>query len=131
MKSNEKGRTISDPFLDLENSLGLLFDFFSSKLKLTNKSFRLYGHSGGSQFVHRYLLLSEELRIDKVAMVNTGFYTLDLTPTGNSSKKSEISLSDWINLLSERVFIKFSAFIIKLDLEITCLSSFKYNFTII
>ena len=60
MKSNEKGRTISDPSLDLENSLGLLFDFFSSKLKLTNKSFRLYGHSGCSQFVHRYLLFSEE-----------------------------------------------------------------------
>ena len=75
MKSNSKGRPLKDSSLGLESSLGLLFDFFSSKLKVVTPSFRLYGHSGGSQFVHRYLLLSSETRIDKAAMANAGFYT--------------------------------------------------------
>ena len=109
MKSNEKGRAISDPSLDLENSLGLLFDFFSSKLKLTNKSFRLYGHSGGSQFVHRYLLLSEELRIDKAAMANAGFYTFadDLIkyPFGIKGMRVSDDRLEWFLRLKAGVFL--------------------------
>ena len=109
MKSNEKGRAISDPSLDLENSLGLLFDFFSSKLKLTNKSFRLYGHSGGSQFVHRYLLLSEELRIDKAAMANAGFYTFvddsKKYPFGIKGMRVSDDRLEWFLRLKAGVFL--------------------------
>ena len=75
MKTNKNGKLLSDQSNDLDESLGLLFDFFSIKFNLTNPSFRIYGHSGGSQFVHRYLLLSQETRIDKAAMANAGFYT--------------------------------------------------------
>ena len=75
MKTTKTGRKLKDTSRDLESSLGDIFNFFSSKFKLSNKKFRLYGHSGGSQFVHRYLLLSDETRIDKVAMANAGFYT--------------------------------------------------------
>ena len=75
MKTNEKGKRLKDESLYLDDSLGLLFDFFKSKLKISTTNFRLYGHSGGSQFVHRYLLLSEETRVEKAAMANAGFYT--------------------------------------------------------
>mgnify|MGYP003324404690 FL=1 len=75
MKTTQTGRMLKDTSLDLESSLGDIFNFFSSKFKITTKKFRLYGHSGGSQFVHRYLMLSDETRIDKVAMANAGFYT--------------------------------------------------------
>jgi pimeloyl-ACP methyl ester carboxylesterase len=75
MKTTQTGRVLKDTSRDLESSLGDIFDFFSSKFKITTKKFRLYGHSGGSQFVHRYLLLSDETRVDKVAMANAGFYT--------------------------------------------------------
>ena len=109
MKSNEKGRVISDSSLDLGNSLGLLFDFFSSKLKLTNKSFRLYGHSGGSQFVHRYLLLSEELRIDKAAMANAGFYTFvddsKKYPFGIKGMRVSDDRLEWFLRLKAGVFL--------------------------
>ena len=36
---------------------------------------RLYGYSKGSEFVQRYLLFSNDTRVDKVAMANSGFYT--------------------------------------------------------
>ena len=75
MKTTKTGRKLKDTSRDLESSLGDIFNFFAAKLKLSTKKFRLYGHSGGSQFVHRYLLLSNETRIDKVAMANAGFYT--------------------------------------------------------
>ena len=75
MKTTQTGRMLKDTSLDLESSLGDIFNFFSSKFKITTKKFRLYGHSGGSQFVHRYLMLSDETRIDKVAIANAGFYT--------------------------------------------------------
>jgi pimeloyl-ACP methyl ester carboxylesterase len=75
MKTTQTGRILKDTSRDLESSLGDIFNFFSSKFKISTKKFRLYGHSGGSQFVHRYLLLSDETRIDKVVMANAGFYT--------------------------------------------------------
>ena len=75
MMSTEKGKRLNNQSLYLNNSLGLIFDLFKAKLKLSTSTYRLYGHSGGSQFVHRYLLLSEETRIDKAAMANAGFYT--------------------------------------------------------
>ena len=75
MMSTEKGKLLKDQSLYLNDSLGLLFDFFKAKLTLSTTTFRLYGHSGGSQFVNRYLLLSDETRIEKAAMANAGFYT--------------------------------------------------------
>ena len=75
MMSTERGKLLKDQSLYLTDSLGLFFDYFKAKLKLSTSTFRLYGHSGGSQFVHRYLLLSDESRIEKAAMANAGFYT--------------------------------------------------------
>ena len=75
MMSTERGKLLKDSSLYLTDSLGLLFDYFKAKLKLSTNTFRLYGHSGGSQFVHRYLLLSDESRVEKAAMANAGFYT--------------------------------------------------------
>ena len=52
-----------------------MFDVFKAKLKVKSNQYRIYGHSGGSQFVHRFLLLHGDSRIDKAVMANAGFYT--------------------------------------------------------
>ena len=75
MMSTKNGKLLKDQSMYLNNSLGLLFDFFRFKLKLSTSTYRLYGHSGGSHFVQRYLLLSQETNIEKAAMANAGFYT--------------------------------------------------------
>lgn len=75
MISNEKGRLLKNDSMHLDNSLEILFNFFRSKFKLSTLTYRLFGHSKGSEFVQRYLLLSNDTSVDKAAMANSGFYT--------------------------------------------------------
>lgn len=109
MMSTERGKLLKDESLFLTDSLGLLFDFFKSKLKLSTTTFRLYGHSGGSQFVHRYLLLSDEKRIEKVAMANAGFYTFVDRQTSYPFGIKNMNVSDerieWLLRLKGGVFL--------------------------
>lgn len=39
----------------------------------------LYGHSAGSQFVHRFMLLTEAERVERAVAANAGWYTLPVT----------------------------------------------------
>ena len=109
MMSTERGKLLRDESLFLTDSLGLLFDFFKSKLKLSTTTFSLYGHSGGSQFVHRYLLLSDETRIEKVAMANAGFYTFVDRQTSYPFGIKNMNVSDerieWLLRLKGGVFL--------------------------
>ena len=60
---------------NIDNALGDIFEIITSKYKIRNDKYRIYGHSGGAQFVQRYLLFSNDSRIDKVVLANAGFYT--------------------------------------------------------
>ena len=57
------------------DSISIIFNFFKSKFDLNDNTYRMYGHSGGSQFVHRYLLFGVDARAEKVVMANAGWYT--------------------------------------------------------
>lgn len=109
MMSKENGKSLNDESLYINNSLGLLFDFFKAKLKLSTSNYRLYGHSGGSQFVHRYLLLSSDTRIEKAAMANAGFYTFlddEITyPFGTKKMKISDERIKWFYRLKGGVFL--------------------------
>jgi pimeloyl-ACP methyl ester carboxylesterase len=109
MMSTEKGKLLKDQSLYLNDSLGLLFDFFKAKLKLSTTTFRLYGHSGGSQFVNRYLLLSDETRIEKAAMANAGFYTFvdrqSPYPFGIKNMNVSDERIEWFLRLKSGVFL--------------------------
>lgn len=109
MMSKENGKSLNDESLYINNSLGLLFDFFKAKLKLSTSHYRLYGHSGGSQFVHRYLLLSNDTRIEKAAMANAGFYTFlddEITyPFGTKKMKISDERIKWFYRLKGGVFL--------------------------
>ena len=109
MISNEKGRLLNNKSMHLDNSLGILFDFFHSKLKLSTLSYRLYGHSKGSEFVQRYLLFSNDTRVDKVAMANSGFYTfIDdqiAFPFGTKNMNLSNQRIEWFMRLKGGVFL--------------------------
>ena len=109
MMSKENGKSLNDESLYINNSLGLVFDFFKAKLKLSTSNYRLYGHSGGSQFVHRYLLLSNDTRIEKAAMANAGFYTFlddEITyPFGTKKMKISDERIKWFYRLKGGVFL--------------------------
>ena len=45
-----------------------IFDYFRSRFDIQENSYRIYGHSGGSQFVHRYLLFGQDARVEKAVM---------------------------------------------------------------
>jgi len=69
------GKKLPEGTPDLDNALGNIFEVFSSKHNVRNDKYRIYGHSGGAQFVQRYLLFSSDSRIDKAVLANAGFYT--------------------------------------------------------
>ena len=78
---------------NIDNALGDIFEIITSKYKIRNDKYRIYGHSGGAQFVQRYLLFSNDSRIDKAVLANAGFYTFmnqNLYPFG----LREIDLDD-------------------------------------
>ncbi|MXO90988.1 alpha/beta hydrolase [Pontixanthobacter aquaemixtae] len=52
-----------------------LFDFAVAKLEGKQQQYTLYGHSAGSQFVHRFLFITPEARVTRYLPANAGWYT--------------------------------------------------------
>ncbi len=53
-----------------------LFDAVTGILNSTESEYTLYGHSAGSQFVHRFLFYKPEARVKRYIPANAGWYTL-------------------------------------------------------
>jgi poly(3-hydroxybutyrate) depolymerase len=53
-----------------------LFDVVTSDLASNATDYTLYGHSAGSQFVHRFLYYMPDARVSKAIAANAGWYTL-------------------------------------------------------
>lgn len=75
MMSTSSGRIRENKDLYLNNSIDLFFEHFNEKFGLEARNYMIYGHSGGSQFVHRYLLLSDNPKASKAVAANAGWYT--------------------------------------------------------
>ena len=52
-----------------------LFDAVRTSVGNTNSEYAMYGHSGGSQFVHRYLYYKPNARASRYVLANAGWYT--------------------------------------------------------
>lgn len=53
-----------------------IFDQIVEKLSSRQTHYTIYGHSAGSQFVHRFLYFKPDARIKRVLAANAGWYTL-------------------------------------------------------
>lgn len=55
-----------------------LFGYIKSETGNKSTLYNLFGHSAGSQFVHRYVLFNPNAKIDKAVTANAGWYTMPL-----------------------------------------------------
>lgn len=53
-----------------------IFDHIKMTNQLSNKTYDIFGHSAGGQFVHRMVMLLPDARIGTAIAANSGFYTL-------------------------------------------------------
>lgn len=91
--SNGKIRTNTDLYLN--NSIDVLFEHIKSKFNFKNELYDIYGHSAGAQFVHRYLLMSDDPKVNRAVAANAGWYTfLNGADFPYGVKNPPISLSD-------------------------------------
>ncbi len=92
-----------EDYLDL--SISLFFNYFKSKYKLEVSEYKIYGHSGGGQFLHRYILFSDDKRLSEAVIANSGYYTFlnwDDYPYGVKDIE-HLSSNKIVNFLSEKV----------------------------
>ena len=101
--STSSGRIRDDENLYLNNSIDLLFEYIKPLFNLNQKSYDIYGHSAGAQFVHRYLLFSNKPKVNKAVAANAGWYTfLDGSnfPYGINNPPIEFNSQNVINFLN-------------------------------
>ena len=79
--ATHSGKLINDRTDWLRNSISSFHTFFRSRYNLNANKYRMFGFSGGSQFVHRYLMYGVDSNIEKAAIGSAGWYTfLDYNP---------------------------------------------------
>ena len=83
----------------LTDSIGSFFTYFKSKYNLKNDSYRIYGYSGGSQFVHRYLMYGDDWAIERAAIGSAGWYTFlnnEPFPWGTKNMSLALGRIEWL-----------------------------------
>ena len=93
-ESNGSINEHSDSYIN--KSISLFFNYFKSRFALNANTYKMFGHSAGAQFTHRYMLLSNDQRISDTVIANAGWYTFlngEQYPYGIKDTPIEISSS--------------------------------------
>ena len=73
--ARSSGKILKNQSNNLKNSLSLFFTYFKNKYNLQTSTYSIFGFSAGSQFIHRYLLFSDDIQVDRVVLGSAGWYT--------------------------------------------------------
>ena len=73
--ATSSGKINNNPDDYINKSISSFFNFFQSKFSLSTNKYKMFGHSAGAQFTHRYMLLSNDKRISSAVIANAGWYT--------------------------------------------------------
>jgi len=65
-----------EPSLWTFTAVEKVFDDVRKRFSMNAEQYALYGHSAGSQFVHRFLMYMPGARVSSVVVANAGWYTL-------------------------------------------------------
>lgn len=84
-----------------------IFHKFKSTFKIKTKQYYMYGHSAGSQFVHRFVMLYPESSLKLAISANAGWYTFPDTsrPFPYGLKELNYSKDELINGFSKKMVI--------------------------
>ena len=105
--ATSSGKILKNSSKSLTNSISSFYTFFKSKYNLRSDTYLIYGFSGGSQFVHRYMMFGEDTRIEKAAIGSAGWYTFlndEPFPFGTKNMELNNSRKEWF-LSREVLFI--------------------------
>ncbi len=76
------------------SAIELMFDEVLKRVGSEQKTYMIYGHSAGSQFVHRYLYYVPDARVSRYYAANAGWYTLPATDIDYPYGLSKSGLDD-------------------------------------
>jgi len=102
--AKSSGKILNDQSNNLTNSISSFFTYFKSKYNLESSTYRIFGFSAGSQFVHRYLMYGKDTRTEKAVIGSAGWYTFlneEKYPYGTKNMPIEKERYEWF--LSRRV----------------------------
>ena len=105
--ASSSGKMMDDSKTNLSNSIALFFNIFKSKYNLSTDKYLIFGFSGGSQFVHRYMMYGKDTRIEKAVLGSAGWYTFlnnEPFPFGIKNMPLDKKRIDWF-LSREVLFI--------------------------
>ena len=105
--ASSSGKTFKNSKTKLTNSISSFFTFFKSKYDLKTETYRIFGFSGGSQFVHRYMMYGTDERVELAAIGSAGWYTFlnnEPFPFGITNMPVDKNRLDWF-LSKEVLFI--------------------------
>jgi poly(3-hydroxybutyrate) depolymerase len=85
-----------------------VFDKIKNLTGNQSTHYYLFGHSSGSQFVHRYILFNPSSRVKKAIAANAGWYTLPLFDTAfpYGLKNAQTTTSDVINAFKVNLVVQ-------------------------